>query len=65
MNNPDPRGFLMETADERAKDESEGKMSVADLLPSKQTSSEIRKEQQEGTKTIQEENKLPLEPNQK
>ena len=65
MNNPDPRGFLMATADERAKDEAEGKMSVADLLPSKQTSSEVRKEQQEGTKTIQEENKLPLGPNQK
>jgi hypothetical protein len=55
----------MDIAEQRAEDEAEGKMSVADLLPSKQTSPQIRKEQQEGSKTEQEENKLPLEPNQK
>jgi hypothetical protein len=65
MSNPDPRGFLMDVAEQRAEDEAEGKMSVAELLASKPTSSEIRKEQQEGSKTTQEENKLPLEPNQK
>lgn len=65
MSNPDPRGFLMDIAEQRAEDEAEGKMSVAELLPSKQTSAQIRKEQQEGTKTTQEENTLPLEPNQK
>ena len=65
MSNPDPRGFLMDIAEQRAEDEAEGKMSVAELLPSKQTNAQIRKEQQEGSKTTQEENKLPLEPNQK
>jgi hypothetical protein len=65
MSNPDPRGFLMAIAENRAKDEAEGNMSVSELLPSKQTSSEVRKEQQAGKETTLEENKLPLKPGQK
>ena len=65
MSNPDPRGFLMEIAEQRAENEAKGNKNIAELLPSKQTSLKIRKEQQEGSKTIQEENTLPLEPNQK
>jgi hypothetical protein len=65
MSNPDPRGFLMAIAENRAKDEAEGNMSVSELLPSKQTSANVRKEQQAGKETTLEENKLPLEPGQK
>jgi len=65
MSNPDPRGFLMAIAENRAKDEAEGKKSVAELLPSKQTNTTIRKEQQAGKETTLEENKLTLEPGQK
>jgi len=65
MSNPDPRGFLMVVAENRAKDEAEGKKSIAELLPSKQTNAAIRKEQQAGKETTLEENKLPLEPGQK
>jgi hypothetical protein len=65
MRNPDPRGYLMQISEQRAKNDAEGNKSIAELLPSRQVEKNIMKEQQQGKQTVVEENKLPLQPGQK
>jgi hypothetical protein len=65
MKNPDPNGYLMATAEKRAVNEVKGKMSISQLLDRKGVMKpvEVKKEEQEGEDTIEEETKeAPVPP---
>jgi hypothetical protein len=64
MKNPDPRGFLMANAEQRAEDEAKNKTSVAELLTTNKSNKDVKKEEKEGSETELKENKLPLGPKQ-
>jgi len=57
MKNPDPNGYLMSLAENRAENESEGKMSISQLLDKKGIMKEMpskETEEREGTETVNE-----------
>ena len=53
MRNPDPNGYLMTVAENRVENESEDKVSVAQLLQRKDLN--VREEEKEGEETVSEE----------
>lgn len=57
MKNPDPNGYLMSVAENRAENEVEGKMSIAQLLDRKGVMKpvEVKKEESAGSTTVAEE----------
>lgn len=64
MKNPDPNGYLMSAAENRAENEAEGKMSIAQLLDRKGVMKpvEVKKEEKAGETTAEDEAVQPSAP---
>lgn len=55
LRNPDPNGFMMKAAEIRVENEIENKQSVAQLLEKPISSTKEKKDEEEGQKTVEEE----------